>query len=203
MVPGDNGTSSVYVAAGTPAGVDPGSTLGSEYGGAGNLPTVTGGPGRWHRHEPLLAEFYRAGRPWGGCHGGGRRAQFRRGAGERQRCHYRRPAVARHALEGTAIVLDPAGGPFMVIGPPTCRPVTTASTTLSMRPGMSRAALASSQVLAAMEPGGARRSGLGLPVQRGAHPSEGGGGDAAAGDGLDRDEPRAEAAGQGRGDTPA
>jgi hypothetical protein len=38
----DDGTSSVYVAAGTPVGVDPGSALDSEYGGAGNLPTVTG-----------------------------------------------------------------------------------------------------------------------------------------------------------------
>ena len=41
-VPRDNGTSSVYVAAGTPVGVDPGSALDTEYGGAGNLPTVTG-----------------------------------------------------------------------------------------------------------------------------------------------------------------
>lgn len=44
MVPGDNGTSSVYVAAGTPVGVDPRSAQGSEYGGAANLPTVTGAP---------------------------------------------------------------------------------------------------------------------------------------------------------------
>ena len=42
MVPPGNGTSSVYAAAGTPVGVDPGSAQGSEYGGAGNLPTVTG-----------------------------------------------------------------------------------------------------------------------------------------------------------------
>jgi hypothetical protein len=41
-VPRDNGTSSVYVAARTPVGFDPGSALGSQYGRAGNLPTVTG-----------------------------------------------------------------------------------------------------------------------------------------------------------------
>jgi hypothetical protein len=54
-------------------------------------------------------------------------------AGKRQRCHYRRPAAVRHLLEGTAIVLDPAGGLFMATGPPTCG-LTTASTTLGMRP---------------------------------------------------------------------
>jgi hypothetical protein len=34
--------SSVCVAAGTLADIDPSSALGSEYGGAGNLPTLTG-----------------------------------------------------------------------------------------------------------------------------------------------------------------
>jgi hypothetical protein len=41
-VPQDDGTSSVYVAAGTPVGVDPGSALDGEYGRPSNLPTVTG-----------------------------------------------------------------------------------------------------------------------------------------------------------------
>jgi hypothetical protein len=38
----DDGTSSVYVAAGTPVGADPGSALDGEHGRPSNLPTMTG-----------------------------------------------------------------------------------------------------------------------------------------------------------------